>query len=54
MGYVDQLSPQVGMYSFAAISLISLVMYVLSKWKEWAGFSLRRAGSDNCIGEIER
>jgi hypothetical protein len=35
MGYVDQLSPQVGMYSFAAISLISLVMYVLSKWKEW-------------------
>ena len=35
MGYIDQLSPQVGMYSFAAVSLIALVMYALSGWKEW-------------------
>jgi hypothetical protein len=35
MGYIDQLSPQVGMYSFAAISLIALIMYALSGWKEW-------------------
>jgi len=35
MGYVVQLSPEVGMYSFAAISLVALVMYALSGWKDW-------------------
>jgi hypothetical protein len=35
MGYIDQLSPQVGMYSFAAISLLALGMYAMSGWKEW-------------------
>jgi hypothetical protein len=35
MGYVDQLSPQMVMYSFLAVSLVALVMYALSKWKEW-------------------
>jgi hypothetical protein len=35
MGYIDQLSPQVGMYSFAAISLLALGMYALSGWKDW-------------------
>jgi hypothetical protein len=35
MGYVDQLSPQVAMYSFAAVSLIALIMYAMSGWKEW-------------------
>jgi hypothetical protein len=35
MGYIDRLSPQVGMYSFAAISLLALGMYALSGWKDW-------------------
>jgi hypothetical protein len=35
MGYIDRLSPQVGMYSFAAISLLALGMYAMSGWKEW-------------------
>ena len=35
MGYIDRLSPQVGMYSFAAISLLALGMYMLSGWKDW-------------------
>jgi hypothetical protein len=35
MGYFKQLSPQVGMYSFAAISLLALGMYMLSGWKDW-------------------
>ncbi len=35
MGYIDRLSPQVGMYSFAAISLLALGMYILSGWKDW-------------------
>lgn len=35
MGYVDQFSPHVAMYSFAAISLAALVIYALRGWKEW-------------------
>jgi hypothetical protein len=35
LGYVDQLSPQVAMYSFAAVSLVGFVMYALSGWREW-------------------
>ena len=35
LGFVDQLSPEVAMYSFAAISLVALVMYALSGWKDW-------------------
>jgi hypothetical protein len=35
LGYVNELSPQVGMYSFIAVSLVALVMYALSRWKEW-------------------
>jgi hypothetical protein len=35
MGYIESISPQMGLYSFAAISLVALVMYALSGWKEW-------------------
>ena len=35
MGYVDQLSPEVAMYSFAAISVVAFIMYALSGWREW-------------------
>jgi hypothetical protein len=35
LGYMDHLSPQVGIYSFVAIGLVALVMYALSGWKEW-------------------
>ena len=35
MGYVDQLSPAVGIFSFTAISVAALIMYAMSGWKEW-------------------
>ena len=35
IGYIDRLSPQVGIYAFASVSLLALVMYALSKWNEW-------------------
>ena len=36
MGYVDSFAPQMWMIAFAAISLIALVSYALSGWKQWA------------------
>ena len=36
MGYTDTFSPQVWITIFAAISLVGLVSYALSGWKEWA------------------
>ena len=35
MGYVDTLSPQVWMIIFAVISLLGLISYALSGWKQW-------------------
>lgn len=35
MGYIGELSPEEGIYGFAAISLIALLMYALSGWREW-------------------
>ncbi|MBK9925246.1 MAG: hypothetical protein IPP66_08125 [Anaerolineales bacterium] len=35
LGYIKNLSPQVGMYAFAVIAVIALVMYALSNWREW-------------------
>jgi len=36
MGYIDTFSPQMWMTVFAAISLLALVSYALSGWKQWA------------------
>jgi hypothetical protein len=36
MGYIDTFSPQMWMTVFAAISLLGLVSYALSGWKQWA------------------
>lgn len=35
MGYVDALSPQMWMFVFAAISLVALISYALSGWRQW-------------------
>lgn len=35
MGYIDTFSPQAWMIAFAAISLLALVSYALSGWKQW-------------------
>lgn len=35
MGYVDALSPQMWMFVFAAISVVALVSYALSGWRQW-------------------
>ena len=35
MGYIDTFSPQMWMTVFAAISLLALVSYALSGWKQW-------------------
>ena len=35
MGYISTFSPQVWMIVFAAISLLALVSYALSGWKQW-------------------
>jgi hypothetical protein len=36
MGYIDTFSPQMWMTVFAAISVLALVSYALSGWKQWA------------------
>ena len=35
MGYIDTLSPQMWMTVFAGLSLLGLVSYALSGWKQW-------------------
>ena len=35
MGYIDQHSEQLWMWVFALVSLLALVNYALSSWKQW-------------------